>query len=517
MWKQDGFMSPGTDIKKKNLCEPEPSSLGVLASALPDCTIRGEDSLAVTDITHDSRLVHAGSLFVAIQGGQANGNDFIFGSGGAKELGATVVCSEQPAPADNTLGWIQTEDIRKTLATLSRVFFKDPSQEMQLVGITGTKGKTTTCYLIDSIIQAAGGVSCLMGTIESRVGTQVWPAERTTPESDDILRLLYHARQMGCRSAVMEVSSHSLVLHRVYGMSFHTACFTNLSRDHLDFHREFENYFLAKYMLFDGDEVRGPKISVINRDDLWGERLCAHLKTPILAYGTSSSADIRPEKEEINLNPITLQITTPQGELAIRSRLAGKGNLYNILAAVSVGLSMNIPAEAIEQGIAAIHGVPGRLETIALGQPYTVIVDYAHTEAALENLLQIARGLQPRKILTVFGCGGDRDRSKRPLMARVAANYSDLVIVTSDNPRSEKPADIAAEIEVGFSGSPVRWTRQLDRRAAIEEVIRLAEPGDVVLIAGKGHESYQEINGKKIDFDDRVVAREMVQRRMEGK
>jgi UDP-N-acetylmuramoyl-L-alanyl-D-glutamate--2,6-diaminopimelate ligase len=502
---------------KEILFAPKPSCLGVLARALPDCTISGKDSLPVTDITHDSRSVRPGSLFVAIRGDKADGNDFIFTPGGALQAGASVVCSERPAPTNTSLGWIQTGDIRKTLAILSRIFFEDPSRKMELVGITGTKGKTTTSYLVDSLFRVQDPTSCLIGTIESRIGEQVWPAERTTPESSDLQRLLYHAVQQGCRRAVLEVSSHSLVLHRVYGMSFQTACFTNLTRDHLDFHQEFESYYQAKSSLFGGEEIRGPKTAVINGDDAWGKRLLAERKSSVLSYGTSSSADVRPEKEEVNLNPISLRVLSPQGVLEISSHLVGKGNLYNILAAVGIGLSLNMPGEIIECGIAKVAGVPGRLESIDVGQPFSVIVDYAHTDAALENLLQIARGLRPKRVVTVFGCGGDRDRGKRPRMAEVAADYSDMVIVTNDNPRSERPEDIAAEIETGFCGRAVRWTRQLDRRAAIEEAVRFAEPGDVILIAGKGHETYQEINGKKIDFDDRVVAREMVQRRMEGK
>ena len=488
-------------------------SLGYLTDSIPGAHLTGRSEQIVLGLAYDSREVQNGFLFVAIHGEMTDGNRFVQS---ALSAGAVAIVSEQPVPEKFPAGWIQVPHARKSLADISRIFYGDPSGRLKLAGITGTKGKTTTSYLVDSAFQATGHPSCMMGTIEYRIGSHVWVAERTTPESSDIQGILCRAVEAGCPQAVMEVSSHSLVLHRVKGISFHTACFTNLSHDHLDYHHNLENYFQAKSLLFTSEEIDGPTIAVLNRSDSWCERLRPRLSCATLTYGATAEADIYPRRAPENLNPVRMKVCTPQGDLEVESHLAGQGNVFNILAAIAVCRAMQIDDTAIVRGLANLSGIPGRLELIRCGQPFTVIVDYAHTEAALENLLHLARGLQPQKIITVFGCGGNRDRIKRPRMGKIAAAMSDLVIITNDNPRNESPEEIADEIESGVSGSTTTYTRKLDRREAIAEAIRTAQPSDVVLIAGKGHEPYQEFADGKVPFDDRQVAREMLQQKLEG-
>ncbi len=488
-------------------------TLGRLIETLPEARLSGPAETPVAGLAYDSRKVQKGFLFIAIRGEVTDGNLFVEP---ALRAGAAAVVSERPVPAAFSGPWVQVADARQALASISIRFFGDPSGRLQLAGVTGTKGKTTTSYLIDSVFRAAGDTSCMMGTVEYRMGSRSWQAERTTPEAGDIQEMLQRALREGCTRAVMEVSSHSLVLHRVRGMAFHTACFTNLSRDHLDFHGDMESYFRAKSMLFEGGEIRGPERAVCNLDDPWGERLSREISGPRLTFGTRPEADVRPRQLPERMDSLAFEACTPKGSLEVRSALAGAGNLSNILAAIAVCQSMDLSAEAIQQGISGLRGVPGRLELIRCGQPFTVIVDYAHTEAALDNLLRLAQGLHPPGIITVVGCGGNRDRTKRPGMGRIAAAGSRLLIVTSDNPRQEDPVRIAEEIEAGLGGIDVEYRRQLDRRRAMAEAFQAARPGEVVLIAGKGHETYQEFAGGKVAFDDRQVARELLEEMRKG-
>lgn len=506
-----------TPTRNSENIQPHSVTVHDLIGALPNAQCTGPTSTILQNLTYDSRRVTPGALFVAIAGENADGNDYIFGPGGALERGAVAILSERPPPCPGSFCWIQVDQARQALAIASRAFFGDTSSQLELVGITGTKGKTTTCYLVDSIFRQTGEPCCMLGTVAYRIGTSSRPAERTTPEASDIQSLLQAALREGCPRAVMEVSSHSLSLHRVYGLSFHTACFTNLSRDHLDYHGDFESYFRSKSRLFFGGEVRGPQKAVINVDDPWGQRLSSLVRGETLTFGMASSAAIYPEQWfSSNAEPIRMRVRTPRGKIDIHSPLRGQGNKYNLLAALAVGQSLGLTDEHIYEGIQKVDHIPGRMEFIDCGQPFSVIVDYAHSEAALENLLLLARGLQPRRLITLFGCGGDRDRGKRPLMGKVAAAHSDRIIVTNDNPRNENPESIAEEIEAGLLAGGAQWVRCLDRYEAIRQAIGMAESGDVVLIAGKGHETYQEFSGAKVHFDDQEVVREVLLQQRPG-
>ena len=498
-----------TEITKQTAC---PRLLELLR-AVKDAQLLGPVDPEITGMAYDSRRVAPGYLFVAVRGEVTDGNLYI---AQAIERGAAAIVSELAPHSGISAPWVRVRDARLSLAALARAYYRDPSHELALIGVTGTKGKTTTTYLVDSVLDVAGKKTCRIGTIDYRLGDETWDAARTTPEAVDLQALLRRAVTAGCSHAVMEVSSHSLALHRVSGSRFEIACFTNLSRDHLDYHTDFENYFRAKQMLFVGGEVDGPKLAVVNVSDSWGKRLRQSLTCSTMTFGLIHRADVRPEVMPESLNPLRFTVQAAGVNLMIDSRLVGMGNLFNILSTVAICRGLGIESEAIEQGINRLQGVPGRLELIDCGQPFTVIVDYAHTDVALENLLLIARGLHPRRVITVFGCGGNRDRTKRPLMGEIAAKMSDLVIVTSDNPRGEEPAAIIREIEKGIRAVTSKYQRCIDREEAITAAIRQAQPDDVVLVAGKGHESYQEFADQIIPFDDREVCRRLLKKKMEG-
>jgi UDP-N-acetylmuramoyl-L-alanyl-D-glutamate--2,6-diaminopimelate ligase len=391
---------------------------------------------------------------------------------------------------------------------------------MPVVGVTGTNGKTTTAYLLASILDAAGLKAGLLGTVTYRLGGEEREASRTTPEAPDLQQLLDSMLRQGCRSAVMEVSSHALALKRVDGMTFAAAIFTNLTRDHLDFHEDMETYFLAKRRLFEMLPRDAP--GVINLDDPRGPSLVEICGTPV-TFALTRPADVTPGPLAITLDGLTFDINTPRGVIPIRSPLVGRPNVSNILAAAATSMAMDVPLEAIAAGVANLPGVPGRFEVVSTpGDVVTVVVDYAHTDDALRNLLETARPLAPKRLVTVFGCGGDRDKTKRPLMGMVAARLSDVVVITSDNPRSEDPLRIIDEIKRGIpagsqSGRSPDIRTIVDRREAIEKAVELAGAGDVVLVAGKGHEKYQQIGGRVLPFDDGEVARTALSRRRSPK
>jgi UDP-N-acetylmuramoyl-L-alanyl-D-glutamate--2,6-diaminopimelate ligase len=392
---------------------------------------------------------------------------------------------------------------------------------MPVVGVTGTNGKTTTAYLLASILDAAGLRAGMLGTVAYRIGGEDREASRTTPEAPDVQQLLSEMLQHGCRSAVMEVSSHALSLKRVDGMRFAAAIFSNLTRDHLDFHEDMEAYFAAKRRLFEmlPDDAPG----VINLDDPRGASLVDICRTPV-TYALNAAADVTAGPIEMTLSGLRFDAKTPMGTARIASKLVGRPNVYNILAATAAAAALKVPIAAIEAGITNLAGVPGRFEVVS--QPadqVTVVVDYAHTDDALRNLLETARPLSAKRLITVFGCGGDRDRSKRPLMGMVAARLSDVVVITSDNPRSEDPARIIEEIERGIPAGRDSSSRApliqsvVDRAAAIERAVSIAGSGDVVLIAGKGHEKYQQIGDRVLPFDDGEVARAALAKRRSPK
>lgn len=467
------------------------------------------------DVTHDSRACEPGSVFVAIRGEKTDAHRFIAEAVGR---GAIAVISEQPPASENVPAWIQVAGARSALARSAAAVHGHPSERLKLVGITGTNGKTTTAHLIDSIIRASEGTSAMFGTITHRVGDEAAAAVNTTPEASDIQRMLKRALDAGCRSAVMEVSSHAIELHRADALRFAVAVFTNLTRDHLDYHGTMEAYFLAKEKLFNASLGSSPGVSVINADDEYGRRLFRSAKGDRISYGFGSRTDVGTDDFKLSPRGLVFTASTPAGKIEIVSPLVGRFHVYNILAAIATGLALGASLDDIANGIANCRTVSGRFEQVVLDaqQPaFTVIVDYAHTDDALKNVLQTAREVAGAgRVITVFGCGGDRDRTKRAPMGELAASLSDVAIVTSDNPRTEDPEAIIEDIEEGLKKTGHPYVKFTDRREAIFHAIEEASEGDVVLIAGKGHETYQIIGQQKTHFDDHEVAREAMTRRV---
>jgi len=494
---------------------PEPSSLNVSDASVGDTN--------VTAVTYDSRQAGPGAVFVALRGVNADGASFALE---AITRGAVAVVSEVSAPRDVTRPWIQVPDARLSLATLAATLYHHPSEELTLVGITGTNGKTTTSYLLTSIFEAAGIRCGRIGTVGYRIGSREFEAARTTPEAPELQRMLREMVTDGCGACVMEVSSHALTLRRADRLHFAAAIFTNLTRDHLDFHRDMEAYFIAKRRLAELLPESG--IAVTNVDDRRGREFAAAARHAV-TYAIDAPADVRPGPLKFSLDGLAFDVRTPRGTLRVTSPLVGRPNAYNILAAVAAAMALDVPFSAIEKGVAQLSDVPGRFQVVSgPADDVRVVVDYAHTDDALKNLLETARPLAAGRVVTVFGCGGDRDRSKRPLMGAVAARLSDLVIITSDNPRSEDPDRIIDEVKRGIvlpadrTSAGARAPRSTpylaisDRKAAIERAIRDAAPGDLVLIAGKGHEKYQVIGERTLPFDDVEVARAALGRRRAG-
>lgn len=479
----------------------------------------------VTAIDYDSRKAASGSVFVALRGSKADGAAF---AADAVQRGALAVISESPAPQDFEAPWIVVADGRRALAACAAILYRHPSEELLAIGITGTNGKTTTTYLVASIFEAAGYRIGRIGTIGYRIGGVEHESSRTTPEAPDVQRMLREMVDERCAACVMEVSSHALALHRVDRMRFSAAVFSNLTRDHLDFHRGMEDYFLAKRRLF---ELLGPGApAVINIDDPYGARLERDFPHAV-TYALGREADVFASEVTFSLDGLTFDIQTPRGIVHVRSRLVGRPNAYNILAAVATAAALDLPAQAIERGLTALEAVPGRFQVVSSDlDDVQVVVDYAHTDDALRNLLETARPMTSGQVISVFGCGGDRDRAKRPLMGAVAARLSDRVVLTSDNPRSEDPQAIVDEIKRGFvvpdrpatrGGQPVptpktvAWTSILDRAQAIATAVSEAAPGDLVLIAGKGHEKSLVVGDRSVPFDDVEVARTALRVRRE--
>jgi len=468
----------------------------------------------VAGVAHDSRAVSAGSVFVAIRGARFDGASFV---PDAVSRGAIAVVAESGPAEQVPVPWLRTADARLALAELSAIYFDHPSEALTVVGVTGTNGKTTTTYLLASVFDAAGLPCGRLGTVTFRVGpaeAHEQDAARTTPEASDVQRLLREMVDRGCAACAMEVSSHALTLHRVANLRFRAAIFTNLTRDHLDFHGDMQGYFAAKRRLF--ETLPAGALAIVNVDDPYGAELARSLPR-VLTYGIDQPADVRTRSLESSLDGLAFDVDSPRGRIAIRSPLVGRPNVYNILGVVATAVGLDLPTAAIERGIAAVERVPGRFQVISTpADDVRVIVDYAHTDDALRNVLETAAPLTDGRLVTVFGCGGDRDRSKRPLMGAVAARLSDRVVLTSDNPRSEDPDRIIEEITRGLAphadpGAPSRpgtpFVAIADRRRAIEHAIGTAQPGDLVIVAGKGHEKYQVIGDRTLPFDDVEVAR----------
>ncbi len=482
-------------------------TLAELAALLPGAQLSGDPALPVTAVVHDSRQAGAGSLFVAIRGLVVDGNRYVEA---ARKKGAAAVASEEPALPG--VPWIRVPDAREALAVLSAAVLGHPARSLDLVGVTGTNGKTTTAYLIDAALREAGEKPGLIGTVEYRVGNRLVEAARTTPESSDLQALFRQMVDSGCRRVVMEVSSHSLVLKRVHGCAFKVAVFTNLTRDHLDFHGDMETYFAAKRILFD-TLLREDGHAVINRDDDHADELIRASRGRVWTYSLNAPADVAVEEVTLSLEGTRVRALTPVGPVEITTPLVGRFNVQNVLAALTAGLALGLPEDVLRRGLGSLKGVRGRLERVVAGQDFTVLVDYAHTDDALKNVLETVRELRPRRLITVFGCGGDRDRTKRPLMGAVASRLSDVVVLTSDNPRSEPPEAILEEIRRGIPASRSGDTYVIpDRRDAIAKALEMGREGVVVVIAGKGHETYQVLRDRTVPFDDRQVARDILHR-----
>jgi len=470
---------------------------------------------SISGIEYDSRKAKPGSVFVAMRGESSDGNKFIDNAIAAGAV-AIVTDSATETPRDG-MAWAQVPHGRRALARLSANFYKHPAEKLAITGITGTNGKSTTAFLLEAILSAARRKSALVGTIEYHVAGKVLPAPHTTPEPLELNRMLAEAVGEGATEGVMEVSSHALAQQRVYGIPFDVAVFTNLTRDHLDYHHTMEEYFGAKEILFLGCGTDPPRAAVINLDGEYGERLAKVARkqgSAILGYGLSK-CDFHPESVDITSRGTRFDLVTPGGKVALFSPLIGRVNIYNILASAAAAHARGCSGEQIAAGVGALASVPGRFERVDCRQPFTVIVDYAHTDDALRNLTALAREFVQRagqrgRVITVFGCGGDRDRAKRPLMGEAAGRGSDFVVLTSDNPRSEDPLAIINDALVGLQRSGVKYRKEPDRRAAIAIAIREAAPGDIVLLSGKGHEKVQITRDGPVPFDDVEVARQVL-------
>ncbi|MCI4625579.1 MAG: UDP-N-acetylmuramoyl-L-alanyl-D-glutamate--2,6-diaminopimelate ligase [Candidatus Magnetoovum sp. WYHC-5] len=471
--------------------------------------VKGNLDIKITSVTYDSRNVVDGSMFFALIGVNIDGHKYIKD---AVNRGATAVVYDEwidtvSLPED--ILFIRVDDSRYALACLSSAFYGEPSQSLKLVGITGTNGKTTTSYLIKSIIEAYGKSVGLTGTIQYMIGSRVYKASHTTPESTEYQKFLREAVDEGVEYVVSEVSSHALSQRRVDGASFDVALFTNISRDHLDYHIDMENYFLAKLRLF-RELVKYGGTCIINMDDEYANRIIENLNCRYITYGIENDAHIMATNISKDLGRLDFTINCEGKPIGITSNLRGYVNVYNILAAFAAGVSLSLPQEVIVNGIAQLEGVRGRFEPLEAGQDFSVLIDYAHTDDALKNVLQSIRKVHTTgKIITVFGCGGNRDKGKRPLMGKVVSSLSDVSIITSDNPRNEEPADIIKDIVPGLTGD---YIIEEDRKKAIETAVYMAKEGDVVLIAGKGHEDYQEIKAVRYEFDDYKVAKGYIKR-----
>lgn len=479
-----------------------------LDAMLRGCAVGAAPPLAVSGLQYDSRRIGPGDAFFAFPGERVDGHDFV---PQAMRAGAAAVVSECTAPAHLASRWVRVRHGRRALARASLRFYGHPDRSLRLTAVTGTNGKTTTAHLLDSILRAAGRTTALLGTIRHRVGGRSERAVNTTPESLDIVRLLAELRGLGGSDATLEASSHALALGRIHGLRFGTAVFTNLTPEHLDFHGDMASYAAAKRRLFEGAGAPPPRWAVINADDPTGRGLLQLGLSESVSFGRAASASVRLLRVVPGPSGMRLDIDTPRGPLHADTSLAGEWNVENILAAVAASQCNGLGIPDIERGLAEACQVPGRFETIDRGQPFLTVVDYAHTEDALRRLIGAGRTIAsgsrpPGRVLTLFGCGGDRDRTKRAPMGRAAGELSDFTVVTSDNPRGESPTSIIAEVQQGLRAAGAPWAAVPDRRTAIGAILQEAREGDVVLIAGKGHETTQVLADRTVAFDDRRVA-----------
>ncbi|HHU82775.1 MAG TPA: UDP-N-acetylmuramoyl-L-alanyl-D-glutamate--2,6-diaminopimelate ligase [Firmicutes bacterium] len=493
--------------------------LKVLLEQLPVVEFRGDAEVEITSVEYDSRQVSPGALFIALRGSRADGHDYLRE---AVARGAVAVLAEEPRGVEKTANLILVEDTRKLLPAIGRIFYDDPAARLQLLGVVGTNGKTTSTFFLRSILEAADRPTGLVGTIHHLFGGKAETSGNTTPGPLDLQRLFAGMHKAGIESVVMEVSSHALALGRVAGLTFAGGIFTNITPDHLDFHRSFDEYLQVKTGFFTHLPPEAP--AVINIDDPHGRYILDRTSGRKFTYGLSPAALIRAEEIEMTMKGSAFSATTPWGKRRINLKLPGRFNIYNALGALGLALALGVDLETAGQGLEKLTGVPGRFQLIPGADDFSVVVDYAHTPDGLENLLRTARALTNNRLLVVFGCGGDRDRGKRPEMGRIAARLSDLAIITSDNPRSEDPVEIAREIEGGFRAEARALGRDsvqscrviIDRQEAIREAVFTARPGDMLVIAGKGHENRQIFHDRTAPFDDREVAAAALRARAQG-
>ena len=486
--------------------------LKTLLTKIPAVLTIGPTDREITSICYDSRRVQKNSLFVAMRGEKVNGNDFI---DAAIEKGAVaVVTEEEQSQRKATL--VVVPNARQALADLSAEFYGRPSLSLKVAGITGTNGKTTTAFLLKHLCESVQLRSGLLGTIRYEIGDRILPAARTTPESLDLQELLYQIRSAGCRAVAMEVSSHAIEQGRARGVEFDTAIFTNLTQDHLDYHRTMEAYFEAKLKLFTGlvEQKHKSGKAVVNIDDRWGQQLLVRLakeapQLPVITYGMNARADFRASAVKTDIGGTQYQLDAQGKTYLVRLPLIGSFNVYNSLAALTGAASMGVDLRTAVRALADAPSVPGRLQPVPVKRQFRVFVDYAHTDDALTNVMKTLRDLNPSRLIVVFGCGGNRDKAKRPLMAQAVERLADWAVVTSDNPRKEEPAAILADVKAGFRGKAHETVE--DRREAIFRAISLAQPRDIVLIAGKGHETTQEFADHTIPFDDLAIARQAIE------
>ena len=484
------------------------NSLHCLLQALPGARVVGETDIDIKMIDCDSRSISDGGLFVAINGGEEQDrHDFV---SDAVTSGAVAVVVERAVAEIDGVTTIEVEDCRDALAVLASRFFAEPASCLCNIGVTGTNGKTTTAMLIRAIVDYAGQPGGYIGTLGCLINGKMTPLANTTPEASVLHRELRAMVDAGLSVAVMEVSSHALVLRRVSGIEFDVAVFTNLSRDHLDFHQTEERYFAAKRSLFDQLKPVDNSRAVVNLDDPFGSKLIVDLGESALTYGRHCHADVRLVCVDTTREGMKMVLDTPWGEICVKTVLTGDFNCSNVMAAIACALALGIDPHVASEGLACFEGIPGRFERVDAGQSFDVIVDYAHTPAGLETVLKTARELTDKKLICLFGCGGDRDVGKRSEMGRIASELADVVFLTSDNPRSEQPERIIDQITAGMADATNAFACP-DRHEAIGRAIQIAEESDVVVLAGKGSENYQIFAGHTVDFDDRLVAREWLE------
>jgi UDP-N-acetylmuramoyl-L-alanyl-D-glutamate--2,6-diaminopimelate ligase len=469
--------------------------------------ITPKDDIEVSSLAYDSRQVERGALFFAVKGLTTDGNLFV---DQAVSRGAAAIASEQPPSLPSpVIAWIQSRSSRRLMAHAANRFYGEPSRQLSMIGITGTNGKTTTAHLCYSILQRHSQ-AVMLGSIETRVGNQKLESTLTTPEAIDVQRILRLALEQGCKFGVMEASSHALFFDRVFQAHFPVSIFTNLSQDHLDFHSGLEDYFSAKTLLFRHSYNPGIRWALLNIDDPFGQRLAREVDGEVITFGLTEEACIHPLEYTMSPEGLEANLGFFGKTLRIRSPLVGCHNLYNLMAAAGACSLLGVQDGTIQSALEELRNVLGRFETVSAEVPFSIIIDFAHTPDALKNVIELARQVAERRVICLFGCGGDRDRGKRPQMGAIACRGADVVVVTSDNPRSEDPQEIIDEILSGIPDDQTELKVIPDRKAAIRRALEIAQPGDLVLLAGKGHETYQEIDGKKFPFDEREIVRKVL-------